>query len=250
MIDWLIDVVALNLIMFLGLPLTYHYPLSTSFTMQTVSFSVSISVHYLHLLLYRLSYFTAYKHVDSSSLVNTHCLQWMNRSFWSLRSNRYTGSREWFALQGEQMAELHINLPKPFASGEGIMIKSKVVLETRSSSDPLHDALSCLQTSLCATTLAMPHHSAAELHTAQLRDSTISNVYRARLQSSTPPHSQGWNHHPLKRYRQLWAQLQIVDGVLCRQYAPTPKSGAVTGPHPSLLPSSRRPTSQPWCTYG
>ena len=65
------------------------------------------------------------------------------------------------------------------------------------------DALSRLQTSLCATTVAMPHHSAAELHTAELRDSTISKVYRARLQSSTPPHDQGWNYHPLKRYRQL-----------------------------------------------
>lgn len=97
------------------------------------------------------------------------------------------------------------------------------------------DALSRLQTSLCATTVALPHHSAAELHTAQLRDSTISKVYRARLRSSTPPHGQGWNHHPLKRYRQLWAQLQIVDGVLCRQYAPTPTSGAVTVP---ILPSS------------
>ena len=97
------------------------------------------------------------------------------------------------------------------------------------------DALSRLQTSSFATTVVMPHHSATELHTAQLRDSTISKIYRAHLQSSTPPHGQGWNHHPLKQYWQLWAQLQIVHGVLCRQCTPTPTSRAVTVP---ILPSS------------
>ena len=39
------------------------------------------------------------------------------------------------------------------------------------------DALSCLQTSLCTATVAMPQHSTAELHTAQLRNNTINKVY-------------------------------------------------------------------------
>ena len=48
------------------------------------------------------------------------------------------------------------------------------------------DALSRLQTSPCAATMAIPYHSATELHKAQLRDSTIDKVCRARSQSSTP----------------------------------------------------------------
>ena len=39
------------------------------------------------------------------------------------------------------------------------------------------NAPSCLQTSLCAGTVALPHRSSAELHTAQLKDNTIDNVY-------------------------------------------------------------------------
>ena len=48
------------------------------------------------------------------------------------------------------------------------------------------DALSCLQTSLFAATVAMPHHSAAELHTAQLRDNIISKVYRVICNPAHP----------------------------------------------------------------
>ena len=94
------------------------------------------------------------------------------------------------------------------------------------------DALSRLP---CAATVAMPHYSIIDLRAAQQHNGTIAKVYRARLQSSTPPRSQGWNRHPLQRYRQLWAQLQIVDGVLCRHYTPSPMAEAVTVP---ILPTS------------
>ena len=43
--------------------------------------------------------------------------------------------------------------------------------------------------------------------------------------------------HPLKRYRQLWAQLKIIDGVLCRKYAPRPISETITVP---ILPANLR----------
>ena len=98
------------------------------------------------------------------------------------------------------------------------------------------DALSRLQTShTCAAAVAMPHYSPVDLRTAQQQDSTISKIYRAHLQDSSPPHGQDWNQHPLKRYRQLWAQLKIVDGVLCRYYTPSPMAEAVTVP---ILPTS------------
>ena len=98
------------------------------------------------------------------------------------------------------------------------------------------DALSHLQTShTCVAAVAMPHYSTVDLRTAQQQDSTISKIHRAHLQSSSPPHGQDWNQHPLKRYRQLWAQLKIVDGVLCRYYTPSPMAEAVTVP---ILPTS------------
>ena len=42
---------------------------------------------------------------------------------------------------------------------------------------------------------------------------------------------------PLCRYYQLWHQLSIIDGVVCRTYKPDPKMDAVTVP---LLPPSQR----------
>jgi len=51
-------------------------------------------------------------------------------------------------------------------------------------------------------------------------------------------------------YRQLWAQLRIIDGVLSRHYAPSPMAGTVTVP---ILPASlhqealRRNHDAPYC---
>ena len=48
-----------------------------------------------------------------------------------------------------------------------------------------------------------------------------------------------WRKPPLRRYRQLWSQLKIVDGVICREYAPGPTSEIIQVP---LIPDSERPT--------
>ena len=99
------------------------------------------------------------------------------------------------------------------------------------------DALSRTDTTPCAVTLAMPHFSTTELSSAQRADGCISKVLQARSQSDQPPQVREWRQHPLRRYRQLWAQLKLVDGVLCRNYIPSPTSESVTVP---ILPTSFR----------
>ena len=99
------------------------------------------------------------------------------------------------------------------------------------------DALSRLHTSPCAVTLAIPDYYPSDIQTAQQQDTTISKVLQAKLHSSTSPKGQQWNQQPLKRYRQLWAQLKIIDGVLCRHYTPNPMAEAITVP---ILPTAFR----------
>ena len=53
-------------------------------------------------------------------------------------------------------------------------------------------------------------------------DHAISKGLQTKVHSSTPPTRQQWNQHPLPQYPQLWAQIKIVDGVLCRDYTPSP----------------------------
>ena len=99
------------------------------------------------------------------------------------------------------------------------------------------DALSRLNHSPCAITLTTPQFSASELHSAQLADTCTSKVLQACADSKQSPQGPEWCQHPLKRYRQLWAQLKIIDGVLCRKYAPRPTSETITVP---ILPANLR----------
>lgn len=99
------------------------------------------------------------------------------------------------------------------------------------------DALSRITPEPCAVALAMPHYSSADLREAQLEDSIISKLLDARSKANAPPHAQEWRLYPLRRYRQLWGQLQVANGVLCRQYNPDPTSQSVTVP---ILPVSLR----------
>jgi len=75
------------------------------------------------------------------------------------------------------------------------------------------DALSCTNNTPCAITLATPHPSTTDLHSAQLADPCISKVLQARAHSELPPQDPDWRQHPLRQYRQLWTQLKVVDGV-------------------------------------
>ena len=52
-----------------------------------------------------------------------------------------------------------------------------------------------------------------------------------------PQSTAEWSKQPLWRYRQLWSQLTVTEGILCWQYIPGPTSEKVTVP---ILPSSLR----------
>ena len=72
----------------------------------------------------------------------------------------------------------------------------------------------------------------------QQADPILQQLYHA-VSSSTdrPMHWHKSQQSPLRRYYQLWHQLSIIDGVVCRTYKPDPKMDAVTVP---LLPPSQR----------
>ena len=78
------------------------------------------------------------------------------------------------------------------------------------------------------------------LHQQQLSDPTIQHLHTALLHASpthAPPQSSEWRRSPLSRYKQLWPQLFLHDGIVCRQYAPNPNLPPVTVP---IIPASQR----------
>ena len=101
------------------------------------------------------------------------------------------------------------------------------------------DALSrCSMVSFpcCGLTMALPDTSNEELCIAQCQDPLIKELYNF-LQYNHTPCLPGRNHPALRRYKQIWPQLKIIDGIVCREYHPTPSSGLVTVP---ILPTSFR----------
>lgn len=78
-----------------------------------------------------------------------------------------------------------------------------------------------------------------ELKHQQHQDPVICQLYDALLQSQVTPTGRTWSHPPLRRYRQLWSQLLLKDGLVCRQYQPGPVCELTTVP---IIPSSYRQT--------
>ena len=91
-----------------------------------------------------------------------------------------------------------------------------------------------------------PEHAAAttqlpllmeDLRQQQLSDPVIYEIHRALSHNrSIPPQ---WHQFPLSRYKQLWSQLCLHDGLVCRQYTPSPNLNTVLVP---LIPESCRST--------
>ena len=86
------------------------------------------------------------------------------------------------------------------------------------------DALSRCGREECALTLATPQYTPTELQQAQREDEVVSKVREARSHSEDQPQGPEWRQQPLRRYRQLWSQLLINNGVLCREYTLGPTS--------------------------
>ena len=74
-----------------------------------------------------------------------------------------------------------------------------------------------------------------ELRTAQHNDPTVQQIVEALEASANRPPSTSWQQQPLLRYKQLWSQLKLIDGVVYRQYWPEPALHPVTVP---ILPTS------------
>ena len=64
----------------------------------------------------------------------------------------------------------------------------------------------------------------------QHQDPIVCQLYEALFHSSVPPCTHAWSQPPLNHYRQLWQQLLIKDGVVCRHYTPGPTSEPLTVP--------------------
>lgn len=80
------------------------------------------------------------------------------------------------------------------------------------------DALSHVHmTDACALT-SLVCSNLETIRKAQQQDPIIKMIYKALVKHQQPT----WNHQPLLRYKQVWHQLEVGDGVVVRKYAPGP----------------------------
>jgi len=112
------------------------------------------------------------------------------------------------------------------------------IVYRKGSANSNADALSRRTIAPCAVTISLSYYSHKDLQDSQSKDTTLSTVLQARLASTDSPKSTQWNRPPFYRYKQLWHQLKVVDGILCRQYSPGPMQQMVTVPF--LPPDLRR----------
>ena len=76
-----------------------------------------------------------------------------------------------------------------------------------------------------------------ELKDQQNQDPVIHQLHETLLQSHVTPTGHTWSHPPFHQYCQLWSQLLLKDGLVCRQYPPGPVHELTTVP---IIPSSYR----------
>ena len=69
-----------------------------------------------------------------------------------------------------------------------------------------------------------------EIYGAQKQDTVLKEVRKALLNSTTPPRNTLWNTYPLRRYKQLWSQITLVDDIICRSYCPGPSNEVISVP--------------------
>ena len=62
-----------------------------------------------------------------------------------------------------------------------------------------------------------PPMEGADLAEAQQNDPALSQVQQQLLNGSIPPATGEWKRHPLKRYQQIWSQLELHNGIICRK---------------------------------
>ena len=112
---------------------------------------------------------------------------------------------------------------------KGILNGNADALSRRGTRD-----MSMTEDTTAATVLTQPYDVLRE---AQQKDDIIKTILHALSVSKSCPTAKEWNSRPLHRYKQLWPQLLLVEGVVCRRYTPGPTSTTVTVP---ILPMSLR----------
>ena len=60
-------------------------------------------------------------------------------------------------------------------------------------------------------------------------DPVLRDIYRHLFQGQKPT-AKRWRFPSLCRYQQLWPQLKVVDGAVCRKYCPGPLQESITIP--------------------
>ena len=78
----------------------------------------------------------------------------------------------------------------------------------------------------------------ADIHRAQQQDKHIAKIYEQLRMSPGQPSGKDWKLQPLRRYKQIWPQLLLVKGCVCRRYCPSPMSDVITVP---VIPPSLQP---------
>ena len=89
-----------------------------------------------------------------------------------------------------------------------------------------------------AATQLRSDHKKEDVYSAQRSDPVIKVIAEAVQHSLAKPMGRKWHCPPLICYRKMWNQLTLVDGVVCRKFAPGPSSDVITVP---ILPRSLQP---------
>ena len=93
------------------------------------------------------------------------------------------------------------------------------------------DALSRLPaTTSTAVAMTSATSKVTDIQQAQQNDLIFQQLFQALSQSQDKPMSLTRKQPLLKWYVQLWHQLSVIDGVICRTYCPSPPSPSVTVP--------------------
>lgn len=92
-------------------------------------------------------------------------------------------------------------------------------------------------TAVSAATQIQSKNTKDELRQAQQNDTIVRKLAEALKHPNRCPSGKIWKSPPLSRYRQLWPQLTVVDGVVCRKYTPDPTKETITVP---IVPTSLR----------
>ena len=92
-------------------------------------------------------------------------------------------------------------------------------------------------TTMSAATQIPSQDTIDELHQAQQNDTTTKILAEALKHPSECLSGKNWKSPPLSRYRELWPQLTVVDGIMCRRYSPELTIDNITVP---IVPATLR----------